>query len=99
MPNSKLTIFFVGLGVYLIMNIIAFAAMGLDKRAAKAQAYRTPERMLFLWAALFGGVGGTMGMYTFRHKTKHWYFKLFFPLLAVLQIAALIWGTSALLIA
>jgi uncharacterized membrane protein YsdA (DUF1294 family) len=38
---------------------------------------------------LFGGVGSTAGMYVFRHKTRHWYFKVFMPCLAVIDIVAL----------
>ena len=38
-----------------------------------------------------GGIGGTAGMFFFRHKTRHWYFRFFFPLLAVLQAAGLIY--------
>ena len=34
---------------------------------------------------LFGGLGGTLGMFAFRHKTKHWYFRVFFPVLMILQ--------------
>ncbi len=39
--------------------------------------------------ALFGGLGGTLGMNAFRHKTKHWYFKYGFPALLVVQIVLL----------
>jgi len=28
-------------------------------------------------------------MFVFRHKTKHWYFRVFFPLLLVLQAGIL----------
>jgi len=48
-----------------------------------------PEKTLFLVTALFGGLGGTLGMYFFRHKTKHWYFKFGFPALLVVQIVLL----------
>lgn len=40
--------------------------------------------------ALFGGLGGCLGMYLLRHKTKHWYFALFFPLMLIAQIAILV---------
>lgn len=73
----------------LVMNVLAFALMGLDKAKAKAGAWRIPEKTLFLATALFGGLGGTLGMYFFRHKTKHWYFKLGFPALLVVQIVLL----------
>ena len=67
------------------MNIIAFILMGTDKIKAK------PEKVLFLFAILFGAIGGTIGMYSFRHKTKHWYFAVFFPALAILQFALLVY--------
>lgn len=59
--------------------------MGHDKQCAKKKKRRIPERTLFLSAALFGAFGGTLGMFAFRHKTKHWYFRIFFPLLMLLQ--------------
>ena len=75
--------------VLIVMNLLAFALMGIDKAKAKAGAWRIPEKTLFLVTALFGGLGGTLGMSFFRHKTKHWYFKLGFPALLVVQIALL----------
>lgn len=75
----------------LVMNCAAFVLMGVDKARARASRWRIPERTLFLVTALFGGLGGTMGMFFFRHKTKHWYFRLFFPLLLVAQAFALGW--------
>ena len=72
-----------------VMNVLAFALMGVDKLKAKKGAWRIPEKTLFLVTALFGGLGGTLGMTFFRHKTKHWYFKLGFPALLVIQIVLL----------
>ncbi|MCF0137676.1 MAG: DUF1294 domain-containing protein [Oscillospiraceae bacterium] len=71
-----------------VVNLIAYILMGVDKHRARTGKRRIPEKTLFLFALLFGGLGGTLGMFAFRHKTKHWYFAIFFPLLAVLQIAA-----------
>ena len=73
----------------LVMNLLAFSLMGIDKVKAKRGAWRIPEKTLFLATALFGGLGGTLGMTFFRHKTKHWYFKLGFPALLVIQIVLL----------
>ena len=36
-----------------------------------------------------GAIGGTIGMYLFRHKTKHWYFKYGFPMIGMIQIVVL----------
>lgn len=72
------------------VSIVSFAMMGIDKRRAIRNQWRIPESSLFLAAIFGGGVGGTIGMFLFRHKTKHWYFRLFFPLLAIAQIFVLI---------
>ena len=73
----------------LAMSFVLLTAMGLDKRRARADRRRVPERTLFLLALLFGAPGGLLGMYAFRHKTKHWYFVLGFWLLAAVQLGAL----------
>ena len=78
--------------VLLITNAICFLLMRRDKRLAQSGKRRISEKTLFISAACFGALGGTLAMHLFRHKTKHWQFKVFFPLLMVLQIilAALI---------
>lgn len=76
----------------LAMSTAAFLLMGIDKRRARLGRRRIPEKTLFLFAVLLGGVGGTAGMFVFHHKTKHWYFKLFFPMLALLQLALTVYA-------
>ena len=76
--------------VLVILNLISFCLMAYDKRCAKTGKWRMPEKMLFLATACFGGLGGVLGMQLCHHKTKHWYFKVFFPVLLVVQIALLI---------
>ncbi|WP_026510733.1 MULTISPECIES: DUF1294 domain-containing protein [unclassified Butyrivibrio] len=77
--------------VYLgIMNIISFLAMGSDKRKAKRNAFRTPESILFILAVMGGSIGSILGMYIFRHKTKHWYFVVGMPMILLLQIALVV---------
>ena len=75
--------------VYAAMGLIFFCLMGADKRFARRGARRVPERRLFFFALFGGGLGGLLGMYTFRHKTRHWYFVVGFWGLTVLQLAAL----------
>lgn len=75
----------------LLINLTLFFTMGSDKRRAKLRKRRVPEARLFLLALLGGAVGGTLGMYVFRHKTKHWYFKLGFPLIGTAQLALLVY--------
>lgn len=76
----------------LVTSIVLFFMMGADKAKAKAnegsgKIRRTPEARLFLFAIIGGAIGGTAGMFVFRHKTKHWYFRYGFPLIAALQVA------------
>ena len=78
----------------LIVNIIAFFLMGIDKRKAQTGAWRIPERTLFLSAILGGGVGAIAGMQLFRHKTRHRSFVIGMPLILlawVVLLAALIY--------
>lgn len=72
-----------------VMNIISFTLMGVDKMKAKMDKWRIPEKTLFLFTALFGGLGGVLGMQVFRHKTQHKAFVWGFPTLLVLQVLIL----------
>lgn len=81
----------------VITNLISFLMMWHDKRCARKGKWRVPEATLFIACACFGGIGGVLGMNILRHKTKHWYFKLFFPLMMVAQIVLLILGAVWLL--
>ena len=77
--------------IYLILiNIIGFAVMGIDKKRAIKGAWRISETSLFLTAFLGGSLGCIFGMNYFRHKTKHWYFKYGMPAILFVQIAILI---------
>ena len=72
-------------------SAIDFALMGVDKWKARRGAWRIPESTLWLFALLGGALGGTLAMQVFRHKTRHWYFRYGFPLLAALDAALLLW--------
>ena len=72
---------------YLIAtNLIGFALMGIDKSKAKKRAFRIPEATLFIVAIIGGSIGSIIGMYAFRHKTRHWYFVYGMPAILILQI-------------
>ena len=73
----------------IFINLIGFFAMGIDKAKAKAHAWRISEKTLFGIAFLGGSIGIWAGMYVFRHKTKHWYFKFGIPLILLAQIVLL----------
>ena len=72
----------------IVVNLAGFIQMGADKRKAVRNAWRIPEARLFLCALLGGSLGSILGMYTFRHKTKHWYFVWGMPAILILQIIA-----------
>ena len=73
--------------IYLVViNLIGFGMMFIDKNRAIKQKYRIPEKKLFLVALIGGSLGTTLGMEMFRHKTKHWYFKWGMPLLLCIQL-------------
>ncbi|MGN1003858.1 MAG: DUF1294 domain-containing protein [Oscillospiraceae bacterium] len=77
---------------YLIaVNVLAFALMGIDKAKARRGAWRIPEKFLFLAAVIGGSVGALLGMYTFRHKTRHRSFVIGMPVILLLQAAAAAW--------
>jgi uncharacterized membrane protein YsdA (DUF1294 family) len=69
---------------------IAFAAYGLDKRAATSGGWRIPEAVLHGLALVGGVVGAWAGRAVFRHKTRKPIF------LVVLVIASVLWGAIAL---
>ena len=72
--------------ILAVMSAFLFCMMGIDKFMARTGRRRISERTLFVFALLGGAVGGTAGMFLFHHKTKHWYFRLLFPLFAAAQI-------------
>ena len=79
----------------VIVNTAAFCIYGMDKSAAIKQKQRIPNRVLLLIAAFGGSLGALAGMYTFRHKTKKWYYTITVPVILILQIAAAVVLLSA----
>ena len=90
--DPKLLIALVVLALLVIANIVSFVLMWHDKNCAKKGKWRVPEATLFIATGCFGGLGGVLGMNILRHKTQHWYFKLFFPLMMIVQIVLIILG-------
>ena len=83
--------FFIVIAIYLlIVNLIAFALYGIDKRRAIKHQFRIPEKTLLWMARIGGGVGCWLGIKVFRHKTKHARFRIAVPLWTIIWIVALI---------
>lgn len=73
--------------IYLvIMNVIGFIMMAVDKYKAKHHAWRINEKSFFLISLIGGSLGAIIGMYTFHHKTKHWYFVYGLPIILLGQV-------------
>lgn len=71
------------------INILTFLIYGVDKWKAKRDKWRIPEDTL-IWLAIVGGsVGALLGMYLFRHKTKHKKFLIGIPVILLVQVGLL----------
>lgn len=57
-----------------VLSLVAFCLYALDKGRAKKGKWRIPEKVLLGFSFFGGAVGGTLAMFLFRHKTRHWYF-------------------------
>ena len=76
------------LTAYLVLvNAAALVLMLADKQKAKHGAWRIPERTLLGIATIGGSIGAILGMYMFRHKTRHLKFILGLPLILAIQAA------------
>ncbi|MEC1180437.1 DUF1294 domain-containing protein [Metasolibacillus meyeri] len=73
-----------------VMSLILCTLMYRDKAKAVKKEWRIAEKTLFLVAILGGAIGGVLGMYLFRHKTRHNSFAFGFPLLAAIQVYLLV---------
>ncbi len=60
--------------------------MGYDKYLAIKGRYRISEYTLFMTAFLGGALGSYLGMFKFRHKTKHASFLILMPILIIINI-------------
>ncbi len=72
----------------LLLNLAGLIIVALDKHKARKGKWRIPEKTFFIIALLGGSSGVYIGMLTFRHKTRHWYFMLGIPAIMILQLAA-----------
>ncbi len=70
----------------IIINVWGIYIMKMDKRRAQKREWRVSEKNLWLIAIIGGAAGTTLGMWSYRHKTKHFAFKYGFPLLAILDV-------------
>lgn len=85
-----MSVFHLTLTYILVTNIIGFAFMGIDKWKARRGAFRISEATLFTIALIGGSIGSIIGMYVFRHKTKHPAFFIGMPIILVIQVVIIV---------
>lgn len=61
---------------YLLISLITMLLYKHDKELAIRGKFRVSEAKLLFLPWMFGSLGGILGMYMFRHKTKKVYFVL-----------------------
>ena len=85
--TNGLLIFYTGL---VLVNLLAFILVGMDKKSSVDRAERIPEVYYFFIAIFFASLGVLLGMLFFHHKTKKIYFPLGIGLLILEQAVLLI---------
>ncbi|MDF2951929.1 MAG: hypothetical protein K0S18_1512 [Anaerocolumna sp.] len=81
-------------GYLLLLNLLGFVLMGTDKKRARNNQWRIPEKTLFMVAILGGSLGSILGMKYFRHKTKHYKFIFGMPAVLIIQLILILYIIS-----
>ena len=81
MPTKILLVY------YLIINVVLFILMGIDKARAKKDKWRVPESTLFIVSFLGGAIGGLAAMRVFHHKTRKPSFLIIYIISLILHCA------------
>ena len=73
------------LGIYPVVSLIAFGLYGYDKKQARLQQQRTPEKLLHGVELLGGWPGALVAQQVFRHKTRKVSYQVVFWLIVLLH--------------
>ena len=76
------------LGYYVLINIVLYVTMVIDKKKAIKDQWRIPEKNMFIMAVLGGGLGGLRAMVFKRHKNRHLDFIMVFTMTSILHMIA-----------
>ena len=76
---------------FLFMTWLGYYIMKVDKRYAKEDKRRVPEKTLLLISIVGGSLGMYIGMYKFKHKTLHKKFTIGVPLIMLIQVACVVY--------
>lgn len=74
---------------YIAINILTFVLFFIDKRAAKKNLWRKKESLLMGMILVGGVVGGFLGIFLLRHKSRKLKFKFVLVLSIILHILIL----------
>lgn len=74
---------------YIAINILTFVMFFIDKRAAKKNLWRKKESLLMGMILVGGVVGGFLGIFLLRHKSRKLKFKFVLVLSIILHILIL----------
>ncbi len=80
---------------YVVMGTFGYLLVKSDKRAARKNEYRVPERSLVTIGLLCGWPGVFIAMSHFHHKVRKTDFKLTLKVAAILNLA-LVYGYCSL---
>lgn len=75
---------------FVLISIVSSAVTVIDKRRAKNQGWRTPEKTLMLLGLFGGALSEYITMKKIRHKTLHKKFMIGLPAMVVLHVAAIV---------
>ena len=84
----------------VVMSVLTLGFYAWDKRQAKKQGWRVPEKRLHLLSLLGGWPGALLGQRWLRHKSIKTRFRIVFWLTVVLHVAIacavtyLVWDQS-----
>ncbi|MFH5836079.1 DUF1294 domain-containing protein [Proteiniclasticum sp. C24MP] len=81
----------------MIMNIFSLITMYIDKNNSKRQKRRVSEAALLALGFLGGSIGLLIGMYLFRHKTRHLKFTLGIPVILLFNLLLYVLITTTIL--
>ena len=77
--------------IYLaVISLVSVIITVYDKKAAKKNRQRVPEKNLLLLSLIGGSVAMYLTMQVIRHKTRHAKFMLGIPAIMALQLAVVI---------
>lgn len=73
------------------MSLFTLLVYMIDKRKAIKNRWRIKESVLLSCSFFGGALGGLLGLYLVRHKTKHWYFVVVNWLSLAIQICVFLY--------